>query len=209
MNAGVGPDEVQIVFQDLYTSLDPRQTIRGMLAEVVTTHESEGGSDRVDRLLALVRLDRRQAGTGGTIRSRRASPVAGLPDRSHGYRLEVVDAKVLFEQVDHGRRHDLAHLRNHQFEVDAVVVTAVWPEQAFPANADIDRGIDFVVRMLQFVTPAPRLGLPAIAVPTGLHEGHPVGVQVQADRWRDRWCLDAAEAIESVCGALWPPEVAR
>ena len=53
--------EVQIVFQDPYTSLDPRQTIRGMLSEVVATHDAEGGSDRVDRLLELVGLDRRQA----------------------------------------------------------------------------------------------------------------------------------------------------
>lgn len=52
--------EVQIVFQDPYTSLDPRQTIRRMLAEVVSNHDAAAGPDRVDELLELVGLDRRQ-----------------------------------------------------------------------------------------------------------------------------------------------------
>jgi amidase len=52
--------------------------------------------------------------------------------------------------------------------------------------------------------PAPLLGLPAVAVPTGVHDGLPVGVQVQADRWRDDWCLDAAAAIEATLGSFTP-----
>jgi len=53
--------EVQIVFQDPYTSLDPRQTIRGMLAEIVTSHGGAADPARVGRLLELVGLDHRQA----------------------------------------------------------------------------------------------------------------------------------------------------
>ena len=56
--------EVQIVFQDPYTSLDPRQTVRGMLAEIVATHAARpdpADASRVDQLLELVGLDRRQA----------------------------------------------------------------------------------------------------------------------------------------------------
>jgi ABC-type glutathione transport system ATPase component len=53
--------EVQIVFQDPYTSLDPRQTIRAMLAEIVANHDAVAGQARVDQLLELVGLDRRQA----------------------------------------------------------------------------------------------------------------------------------------------------
>jgi ABC-type glutathione transport system ATPase component len=53
--------EVQIVFQDPYTSLDPRQTIRGALAEVVALNGATADPARVDQLLELVGLDRRQA----------------------------------------------------------------------------------------------------------------------------------------------------
>ena len=42
----------------------------------------------------------------------------------------------------------------------------------------------------------PVLGLPAVAVPTGLADGLPVGVQIVGPRFREDLCLAAAEAIE-------------
>jgi amidase len=57
---------------------------------------------------------------------------------------------------------------------------------------------------VRFITPANVLGLPAAAVPTGLHEDLPTGVQVYADRWRDDLALEGAEAIESVLGHITP-----
>jgi len=133
-----------------------------------------------------------------------SAPVIDLLEQHLGvYDLQAMPMPAVWQT-----RHRLMRVWSEWFRQYPVVVTPVWPEQAFPADADIDRGIDYVVRMLQFVTPAPLLGLPAVAVPTGVHNGLPVGVQVQADRWRDLWCLDAADAIESACGALWPPDVA-
>ena len=41
------------------------------------------------------------------------------------------------------------------------------------------------------------LGLPAVAVPTGLVDGVPMGVQVIGSRYRETLCLDAAEVIEA------------
>jgi len=41
------------------------------------------------------------------------------------------------------------------------------------------------------------LGLPAVAVPTGVAAGLPMGVQVIGARYREDLCLDAAEAIEA------------
>lgn len=46
------------------------------------------------------------------------------------------------------------------------------------------------------------LGLPSAAVPTGLHDGLPVGVQIIGPRFREDLCLDAAEAIERAAGVL-------
>jgi amidase len=46
------------------------------------------------------------------------------------------------------------------------------------------------------------LGLPAAAVPTGLHDGVPIGVQIIGARFREDLCLDAAQAIENAVGVL-------
>jgi amidase len=60
------------------------------------------------------------------------------------------------------------------------------------------------MRLLQFVSPAPLLALPSLAVPTGVIDGLPVGVQVQADRWNDAYCFEAGIAIENKLGSFAP-----
>lgn len=55
--------EVQIVFQDPYSSLDPRQTIESAIEEIVRLHTSLAGAARTARvaeLIDLVGLDARQ-----------------------------------------------------------------------------------------------------------------------------------------------------
>jgi peptide/nickel transport system ATP-binding protein len=56
--------EVQIIFQDPYSSLDPRQTVRKCLDEALRLHFDWNGdrcNARVEELLEQVGLDRRQA----------------------------------------------------------------------------------------------------------------------------------------------------
>jgi len=56
--------EVQIVFQDPYTSLDPRQTAEGVIDEVLRLHHgwpADRRRARIDELVELVGLDSRQA----------------------------------------------------------------------------------------------------------------------------------------------------
>ena len=48
------------------------------------------------------------------------------------------------------------------------------------------------------------LGLPAAAVPVGVADGLPQGVQLIGDRYREDLCLAAAEAIEDRLGVLTP-----
>ena len=53
------------------------------------------------------------------------------------------------------------------------------------------------------------LGLPAAAVPTGLADDVPIGVQIIGQRFREDRCLDAAQAIETAAGVLAPQLWAR
>jgi amidase len=107
----------------------------------------------------------------------------------------------------HAERRRLMREWSEMFARTPVVVTPVWPEPQFPGDADLERGIDFIAHMLQFATPAPLLALPSLAVPTGIVDGLPAGVQIHADRWNDVYCLEAGAAIESVVGRLTPAEL--
>ncbi len=62
-------------------------------------------------------------------------------------------------------------------------------------------------RMFQSMMPSyavPLLGLPALAVPTGVADGLPTGVQLVAGRFREDLVLDAGEVVEAACGVLTP-----
>jgi amidase len=48
------------------------------------------------------------------------------------------------------------------------------------------------------------LGLPAVAVPTSVAEGLPLGIQLIGAPYREDMCLEAAEAIEQRLGTFTP-----
>ncbi|MBT6277900.1 MAG: amidase family protein [Chromatiales bacterium] len=72
-------------------------------------------------------------------------------------------------------------------------------EQAFPVGLDANEFTDYqriwASQLPQLAIPV--LGVPAITVPTGLHDGLPLGVQLSARRYREDVCLAAAEIIEA------------
>ena len=80
-----------------------------------------------------------------------------------------------------------------------ILVIPTSAEPPFPQGLD---EVDFprVIRAQAPLFPTVLLGLPSVAVPTGLVDGLPMGVQVVAPKWREDLALDAAEVVE----AAWP-----
>jgi len=77
-----------------------------------------------------------------------------------------------------------------------------------PLSNDFDqRGEQAVAEMLSAHQPmlaVSTLGLPGLAVPTGLIDGVPIGVQLVAGRFQEELCLAAGVVIESDPAALTP-----
>ena len=85
-----------------------------------------------------------------------------------------------------------------------LVLAPVSQVPPFPQGDDL-QGPERVRRMLDeqsMLYAVNLLGLPAAAVPTGLHEGVPLGVQIIGPKFREDLCLDAAQAIETRVGVL-------
>jgi amidase len=68
----------------------------------------------------------------------------------------------------------------------------------WPADADLDPygGIQLLHETSATLTAPNVLGFPSVAVPTGVSDGLPTGVQVMSDLWREDICLAIAQVIE-------------
>ncbi len=85
-----------------------------------------------------------------------------------------------------------------------VIVLPVTMEPAWPAGDDVTSPARLKA-IFASNTPLVAfnfLGLPAVAVPTGVVEGRPRGVQIVARRFAEHVALDAAAAIESFLGSV-------
>ncbi|MGW0536691.1 amidase [Streptomyces sp. NPDC003032] len=87
-----------------------------------------------------------------------------------------------------------------------LVLAPVFAGRAFRAGGDLD-GVEAahgIVDGLRATVAVNFLGLPAVAVPVGLVDGLPQGVQLIGPRFGEELCLRAAESIESALGAVTP-----
>jgi amidase len=103
-------------------------------------------------------------------------------------------------------RDTLLHRWLMFFEDWPIVVMPSSTEPPVPAGIDI-QGLDGCRRMLDalyFQLTLPVLGLPGLAVPVGMVQGLPMGVQLTAARYREDLLLDAAEVLEAHEGSRTP-----
>ena len=105
---------------------------------------------------------------------------------------------------DLAERNRLLRAWNLFLEEYPLVLAPVSTEPPFPVNDDLEgpERVREIFDSLRYTSAMNLVGLPSVAVPTGLHDGAPVGVQIVGRRYREDVCLDAAEAIERSVGVL-------
>lgn len=108
--------------------------------------------------------------------------------------------------VTHAERNRLSQAWSAFFLDHPIVLGPTWTDIPFLHGEDVrpDSGVEMTIDRLRFITPGNVLGIPAVALPMGVADGLPTGVQIYADRWREDLCLLAAETIEAEIGQICP-----
>lgn len=103
-------------------------------------------------------------------------------------------------------RNALAREWAQFFERYPVLLGPVCAMGPFPAGYDLSgtEAVSALLRAMRLVVTCNLLGLPAVALPVGVQDGLPQGVEVIGGRYREDLCLDAAEAIENRLGVITP-----
>ncbi len=121
---------------------------------------------------------------------------------------EQFSREIISPDVIHVERSRLAREWSLFFAENPVVIMPTWPHPPFEHGADIrEESRQELVETLRFITPANVLGLPSVALPVGVSDALPQGVQCVADRWRDDLALEAAGDIEESLGIITPIDI--
>jgi amidase len=117
--------------------------------------------------------------------------------RGNRHHVDPLDTALLSNLLT--RRATLTREWQQFFSTYAVLLMPVSGELPFADNLDL-KDADCFARVWRAQMPQiaiPFMGLPALAVSTGLVGRVPVGVQVVAGRYREDLCLAAGEAVEA------------
>jgi amidase len=125
--------------------------------------------------------------------------------------LELVMSKWQYRELEGyvesiGARHGLATEWSEFFTRYPLVVGPVFTQPPFEVGYDV-AGVDQawdVMNQLRLVVAVNLMGIPAVALPVGVADGLPMGVQVIGDRYREDLALDGAAAIERALGTITP-----
>ncbi|MEW5849253.1 MAG: amidase family protein [Myxococcota bacterium] len=92
-----------------------------------------------------------------------------------------------------------------------VAIGPNWGTAVWPVDSDLDprRGLELLKDTTRFMLPGNALGLPCVALPTGVVNGLPTSIQIYADLWREDLCLDAAAIIEQGVRMKMPMDPVR
>ena len=109
------------------------------------------------------------------------------------------DARSMPNTHVHRERRRLQALWSAWLTDYAVAVGPTWTCAPWAIDSDLDTesGVPLFLDTVRFITPGNVLGIPAVALPTGVDDGLPTGVQIYAELYREDLCLMAAEAIEA------------
>ena len=79
-----------------------------------------------------------------------------------------------------------------------VCIGPTWSNLPWPINTDLDpdKGDSVLKESFIFIAPGNCLGIPSVALPMGVADGLPTGIQVYSELYREDLCLLAAEIIE-------------
>jgi len=123
------------------------------------------------------------------------------------YLLEVVPESTLLSYSQGLAERNRIAREWSQFALQyPLILGPVSTIQPFPIGYD-NAGkaqVQELLHAMRLVVSVNLLGLPSVAVPVGVADGLPQGVQIIGARYREDLCLDAAEAIERQVGVLTP-----
>jgi len=116
-----------------------------------------------------------------------------------GRMAEHFDPRGLPVGTIHSERQRLRAVWSDWLTEYAVAIGPTWTCTPGPIDPDPhpEHGLETFAQTVRFITPGNVLGIPGLALPTGVADGLATGIQVYAELYREDLCLMAAEIIEA------------